>query len=108
METLLMEIALKLKAAIDHGKRKTICFSRVHVPVCRSRANQYCKITRTFCLFLRLQTKELVLKVNIIKITGENTFNKDQFKIEGSHGSSKEKKTLFWLFLQFCDQRFIP
>ena len=34
------------------------------------------------------------------KITGKNTFNGDHFEIEGNHGSSKDEKTLFWVFLQ--------
>ena len=42
------------------------------------------------------------------KITGKNTFNGDHFEIEGNHESSKDEKTLFWVFLQICDQCFNP
>ena len=42
--------------------------------------------------FLRFQTKERDLRVNKSKITGENTFNRDQFEIEGNHRSNKDKK----------------
>ena len=58
--------------------------------------------------FLRFQTEEGVLRVNKSQITGENTFNGDHFEIEGNHGSSKYEKTLFWVFLQICDQCFNP
>ena len=57
--------------------------------------------------FWRFQTEEHVLRVKS-KITGENTFNGDDFEIEGSHESSKDEKTLFWVFLQICDQCFSP
>ena len=49
-----------------------------------------------------------MLKVNKSKITGENTFNRDHFETEGNHESSKDKKALFWVFLQICDQYFNP
>ena len=50
--------------------------------------------------FLRFQIEERILRVNKSKITAENTFNGDHhFEIEGNHGSSKDKKTLFWVFL---------
>ena len=52
--------------------------------------------------FLRFQTEERVLRVNKSKITGENTFNGNDFEIEGNHESSKDEKTLFWVFLQIC------
>ena len=58
--------------------------------------------------FLRFQTGERVLRVNKSKITGENTFNGDHFEIEGNHESSKDEKTLFWVFLQICDPCFNP
>ena len=42
------------------------------------------------------------------KITGENTFIGDHFEIEGNHESGKDKKTLFWVFLQICYACFNP
>ena len=58
--------------------------------------------------FLRFQTEECVLRVNKSKITGENTFNGNNFDSEGNHGSSKDEKTLFWVFLMIFDQYFNP
>ena len=55
-------------------------------------------------IFLRFQSGERVLRVTKNKITSKNTFNRDYFEIEGNHGSSKDEKTLFWMFLQICDQ----
>ena len=46
--------------------------------------------------------------LNKSKITSENTFNGDHFEIEGNHESSKDEKTLFWVFLQICDPCFNP
>ena len=56
------------------------------------RSKPYTDVTGTF---LRFQTQERVLSVNKSKIANENTFNGDPFEIEGNHGSSKDKKTLF-------------
>ena len=58
--------------------------------------------------FFRLQTEERVVRINKSKITGKNTFNGDQCLIEGNRGSIKDEKTLFWVFLQICDQCFNP
>ena len=55
-----------------------------------------------FVFFLRIQTKELVPRVNKKGITGENDFNGDIFGIEGNHESSKGEKTWFQVFLQIC------
>ena len=55
---------------------------------------------------LRFQTEEYVLRVNKSKITGENTFNGNNFEIQGSHGSSKDKKTLCWIFFMIFDNCF--
>ena len=73
--------------------------------VCCCAANQYSEITG---IFLRFQTEEHVLKVNESKVTGENTFIGDHFEIEGNHESGKDKKTLFWVFLQICYACFNP
>ena len=54
--------------------------------------------------FWRFQNKERVLRVNKSKITGENTFNGNNFDSEGNHGSSKDEKT----FLMIFDQHFNP
>ena len=96
-----MEMILKLKVAMDQVKTKTLCFSRVHVLVCFSGANQYCKIIDIFFfffffffLFLKFETKERLIRVNISKIISENTFIGDHFEFEGSYRSSKEKKAL--------------
>ena len=59
-------------------------------------------------IFLRFQSGERVLRVNKNKITGKNTFNGDYFESEGNQRSSKDKKTLFWVVLQICDQCFNP
>ena len=58
--------------------------------------------------FLRLQTKERILRVNKSEITSENTFNWDHFDIEGNHESSKDEETLFLVLLQTFDQCFNP
>ena len=58
--------------------------------------------------FLRFQTEGCVLKVNKSKVTGEFTFNGDHFEIKGSHRSSKEGKTLFYVVLQIFDRCFNP
>ena len=47
--------------------------------------------------------KESVLGLNKKHISVENTFNLDHFEINGSHGSNKEEKYLFYNFLQVCD-----
>ena len=73
--------------------------------VCYCTANQCSEITSFFFIF---QTEEWVLRVNKSEITGENTFNGDHFEIEGNHESIKDEKTLFWVFLQICDQCFNP
>ena len=44
---------------------------------------------------LRFQIKELFLRVNKGKITGQNTLDENYFEIEGSPGSSKDEKALF-------------
>ena len=49
-----------------------------------------------------------IFSINKNKITGESTFNGDHFEIEGKHESSKDKKTLFWIFLQICYRYFKP
>ena len=58
--------------------------------------------------FWRFQTEERVLRVNKSKITGENTFNGDNFEIEDNHESTEDDQTLFWFFLQICDSCFNP
>ena len=58
--------------------------------------------------FLRFQTEKRVLRVNKSEITAENTFNGNHFEIKSNHESSKDQKTLFWVFLQICDQCFNP
>ena len=58
--------------------------------------------------FLRFQNEECVLRVNKSEITSENTFNGDRFEIGGNHESSKDEKTLFWVFLQIRIQCFNP
>ena len=50
--------------------------------------------------FLTFQAEERIIRVNKSKITGGNSFNGDNFYIEGNHGSSKNEKTLFGVFLQ--------
>ena len=45
-------------------------------------------------------------RFNKSKITDENTFNGDHFEIEDNHESSKDEKSLFWVFLQICDPCF--
>ena len=74
---------------------------RLHVLACCCAVNQYSKITGTF---LRFQTEERIPKVNEIKIVGKNTFNGDHFETETNHESRKDKKALFWVFLQIYDQ----
>ena len=71
-------------------------------------AQQQTSTAKLPAFFLRFQTKERILRVNKSKITCENTFNGDHFEIEGNHGSSKDEKLLFWVFLQTCDQCFNP
>ena len=56
----------------------------------------------------KFQTKKGILRLNKIKITVENTFNRDNLGIEGNHEPSKEKKHLFWVFLQICYLCFNP
>ena len=46
--------------------------------------------------------------MNKSEITGENTFKRDHFEIQGNRESSKDKETLFLVFLQICDQCFNP
>ena len=53
--------------------------------------------------FFEISNQRARSKVSISKITGENTFNGDNFEIEGSHESSKDEKTLFCVFLQICE-----
>ena len=64
---------------------------------------QYIEITVIIWSF---QTEEQVLKLNKSKITGENTFHRDNFEIEGNQESSKDKENLFWIFFQICDLCF--
>ena len=67
--------------------------------------------TRTLKLpayLLIFQTKEHVLRINKSKITAKNSFDGDHFESEGNHESSKDEKSLFWVFLQICDQCFNP
>ena len=52
-------------------------------------------------LFLRFQTEEQVLRVNKNKIIVENTFNRDEFGIEGKHGSSINEKICLDYFCRF-------
>ena len=49
-----------------------------------------------------------MLRVNECRITGENTFNGVHFEIECNHGSSKDEKISFWVFLQICEESFNP
>ena len=51
---------------------------------------------------LSFPTKESVLRVSKSEITGKNAFNGDLVEIEDNHESSKEVKTLFYVFLQIC------
>ena len=76
---------------------------RLPVQVCRCTANQSTEVT---CTCFRFKTEERVLRVNKSKSTGQNTFNGDHFDIGDNHGSSKDEKILFWVFLQTCDQCF--
>ena len=46
--------------------------------------------------FLTFQAEERVIRVNKSKITGGNSFNRDNFDIEGNHGSSKNEKNFVW------------
>ena len=78
---------------------------RLHVLVCCCVADQYTKVTG---IFLRFQNEKHVLRVNKSEITDENTFSKDDFETERNDGSSKDEKTLLWVFLQICDQCFNP
>ena len=71
-------------------------------------AAQQTSTVKLQAFFLRFQSKQRVLTVNKSKITGENTFNVDHFEIETNHGSSKDEKTFFWVFLQICDQCVNP
>ena len=52
--------------------------------------------------------KVRVLKLSESKINVEKAFNGDHFEIEGNHGSSKDKKSLFWVFFEIYDQCFNP
>ena len=54
-------------------------------------SNGYTEVTETF---LRFQTQECILRVNKSKITSENTFIGDRFKIGNNHGSGKVEKAL--------------
>ena len=65
-------------------------------------------ITLKFYPFFIFLTEQRNPRVNKSQIIDENTFNRDHFEIEGTHGSSKDKKALFWVFLQICDQCFNP
>ena len=58
--------------------------------------------------FFKFQTEKHVRRVNKSEITGENSFNGDHFEIEDNHESSKDKKTLFWVFLQIRDRSVNP
>ena len=80
-------------------------FWRLLVLICCWAANQYSETTG---IFLRFQTEERVLRVNRSKITGENTFNGDNFEIEDNHESTEDDQTLFCFFLQICDSCFNP
>ena len=57
-------------------------------------------------IFFRIEIEERVLRLNKIKITGENIFNGDHFVIEGNYGSSKDANILFGIFFQIFDQCF--
>ena len=57
---------------------------------------------------MKIETEEWVLRVNKSKVSGENKFNGYHFVTEGNHGSSKDKKVLFWVVLSICDQCFKP
>ena len=59
-------------------------------------------------IFLRIQTKESILRVNKSEITGRNTLNGDHFEIKGNHELNRDQETLFLVFLQICDQCFNP
>ena len=71
-------------------------------------AAQQISTLKLLVIFFRFQTGECILRVNKCRITSENTFNRDHFEIEGNHGTSKDEKSLFWPFLQICDQCFNP
>ena len=45
--------------------------------------------------YLRVQTKEHVLRVNKSAVTDENAFHGDLFEIEDNHESSRDEKTWF-------------
>ena len=57
---------------------------------------------------LSFQTFKNVLRVNKSEITSENAFNGDLFNTEDNHESSKDRKTLFQVFLQICYPCFNP
>ena len=63
--------------------------------ICFEFAAQQTSTVKLPALFLRFQTEERVRRVNESKITGQNTFNGDHFKIERNPESSKGKKTFF-------------
>ena len=56
----------------------------------------------------KFQTKGRFLWVNKSKITVKNTFNEDNLAIAGNHEANKDKKSLFWVFLQICCPCFTP
>ena len=59
-------------------------------------------------LFLRFQTEECVRRTNKSYVTGETTFNGDQFENRSNIGSTKDEKTLFWAFLMIFDHCVNP
>ena len=59
-------------------------------------------------IFKKFQIKERVLRVNKGEITGESTFNKVHFQIDGKQESSKDEKFLFWVSLQTSEPCFNP
>ena len=56
---------------------------------------------------MRFQTKDGALRVNISKITPENTFNGDHFQIEGSHASVRTKSLWFGYFCKFVTSALV-
>ena len=71
-------------------------------------AGQETSTVNLLAFFLRLKTEKCALGVNKSEITGENPFNGDLVEIEGSHESSKDEKTRFYVFLQICYPCFNP
>ena len=59
-----------------------------------------------FLFFFIFQLEDRVLKVKKSKITGRKTFNGENFDIDGNHGSCKDGRTLFQVFLEIFDHCF--